>query len=200
MLSYTISASYTDLYAITMGEVYYAERRTGVPVCFDYFFRKIPYQGGYALFAGLNDLLEELEKLQFTDEDIGYLRKLTFNASYLDFLKQFRFRGSVYAMKEGEIIFPNCPVLRVEGNQFEAPLIETLLLNILNFESLVATKASRMRYVAGNRILSDFGFRMAQGPGGVLAARAAIAGGFDSTSNTYAARLYDIDFSAFTLT
>jgi len=87
--------------------------------------------------------------------------------------------GSVYSVREGEIVFPNCPILRVEGTQFEAQLVETLLLNILNFESLVATKASRMRYVAGNRVLSDFGLRRAQGPGGLLAARAAIIGGFD---------------------
>jgi nicotinate phosphoribosyltransferase len=176
-----------------MGEAYFLEGRSNIPVCFDYFFRKIPNQGGYVLFAGLNDLLDVLESLQFTDEDIVFLKKLKFSPAYLDFLKQFRFRGSVYCAREGEIVFPNCPVLRIEGNQFETQLVETILLNILNFESLVATKASRIRFVAGDRVLSDFGLRRAHGPGGILAARAAIAGGFDSTSNVYAAMLYDIE-------
>jgi nicotinate phosphoribosyltransferase len=195
MLSFAISGSYTDLYEITMGEVYFLENRTDNPVCFDYFFRKLPYQGGYVLFAGLQDVLEILEDLHFTDDDIAFLRKLNFHPKYIDYLQSFQFNGAVYAVPEGEVVFPNCPILRVEGNQFEVQLVETLLLNILNFESLVATKASRMRYVAGNRILSDFGLRRAQGPGGMLAARAAIAGGFNSTSNVYAARLYEVDAS-----
>jgi len=193
MLSFNISGNYTDLYEITMGEVYFMENRKDDPVCFDYFFRKIPFQGGYVLFAGLHELLQILEDLHFTGEDIAFLRKLNFHPSYIDFLESFQFRGSVYSVSEGEVVFPNCPILRVEGNQFEAQLVETLLLNFLNFESLIATKASRMRYVAGNRVLSDFGLRRAHGPGGVLAARAAIVGGFDSTSNVYAAGLYGLE-------
>jgi nicotinate phosphoribosyltransferase len=193
MLSYTISGSYTDLYQLTMGEVYFLQDRKDVPACFDYFFRKVPNHGGYVVFAGLEDLLTILEDLHFTDEDIAFFRELKFDDRYIEFLKQFRFRGNVYSVTEGEIVFPNCPVLRVEGDQFEAQLVETLLLNILNFESLVATKASRMRHVAGKRHLSDFGLRRAHGPGGILAARAAIIGGFDSTSDVYAARIYDID-------
>ena len=193
MLSFTISGSYTDLYEITMGEVCFLEKRKDTPVCFDYFFRKIPNQGGYVLFAGLHELLRILEDLHFTDEDIAFLRKLNFHSSYIDFLESFQFRGSVFSVSEGEVVFPDCPVLRVEGTQFEAQLVETLLLNILNFESLIATKASRMRYVAGECILSDFGLRRAHGPGGVLAARAAIIGGFDSTSNVYAAELYGLE-------
>lgn len=193
MLSFTISGSYTDLYELTMGEVYFLEGRKDNHACFDYFFRKIPNQGGYVLFAGLDDLLAVLENLRFTAEDIAYLQKLHFHPAYINFLESFSFRGSVYAVPEGEVVFPNCPILRVEGNLFETQLVETLLLNILNFESLIATKASRMRQVAGNRILSDFGLRRAHGPGGILAARAAIAGGFNSTSNVYAAGLYDLE-------
>ncbi|MDP4261382.1 MAG: nicotinate phosphoribosyltransferase [Bacteroidota bacterium] len=193
MLSFTISGNYTDLYEITMGEVYFLENRKDHPASFDYFFRKIPNQGGYVVFAGLNELLQILEDLHFTAEDIAFLRKLNFHSSYIDYLENFKFRGSVYSVREGEIVFPDCPLLRVEGTQFETQLVETLLLNILNFESLIATKASRMRYVAGNRILSDFGLRRAHGPGGVLAARAAIVGGFDSTSNVYAAGLYGLE-------
>jgi len=93
MLSFTISGTYTDLYEITMGEVYFMEGRKDNPVCFDYFFRKIPFQGGYVLFAGLQELLQILEDLHFTDEDIAFLSKLNFHPSYIDYLKSFRFRG-----------------------------------------------------------------------------------------------------------
>jgi len=195
MLSFTISGSYTDLYEITMGEVYFVEGRNDIPVCFDYFFRSVPNGGGYVLFAGLNELLNVLETLQFTDDDIQFLREMKFHPSFIDFLKEFRFHGTVFSVLEGEVVFPNCPLVRIQGTQFEAQLIETLLLNILNFESLIATKASRIRYIAGNKILSDFGFRRAHGPGAVLAARAAIVGGFQSTSNVYAGLMFDIPVS-----
>ncbi|MGN6419374.1 MAG: nicotinate phosphoribosyltransferase, partial [Pseudobacter sp.] len=192
MLSFSISGSYTDLYELTIGEVNFLEKRHEVPVVFDYFFRKVPAKGGYVVFAGLSDLLEILETLHFTKEDISFLRSLNFNSRYIDHLESFRFKGKIHAVPEGEIVFPNCPIVRVEGTWLEAQLVETLLLNILNFESLIATKASRMRYVAGERILSDFGLRRAQGPGGILASKAAVIGGFNSTSNVYAAQLYDI--------
>ncbi|MCX2738993.1 nicotinate phosphoribosyltransferase [Pontibacter anaerobius] len=192
MLSFSISGTYTDLYEITMGQTYFLEGRQEEPASFDYFFRKIPDKGGYVLFAGLHDLLDVLEDLHFTDEDIAYLQDLNLNPSFIDFLKGFNFKGTLYAAAEGEVVFPNTPVVRVEGTILETQLVESLLLNILNFESLVATKASRMRYVAGNRILSDFGLRRAHGPGAVLAARAAMVGGFNSTSNVYAAQKYGI--------
>ena len=195
MLSFTISGSYTDLYEITMGEVYFLQGRNDIPVCFDYFFRSVPNGGGYVLFAGLNELLKVLETLQFTDDDIQFLKEMKFHPSFIDFLKEFRFHGTVFSVLEGEVVFPNCPLVRIQGTQFEAQLIETLLLNILNFESLIATKASRIRYIAGNKILSDFGFRRAHGPGAVLAARAAIVGGFQSTSNVYAGLMFDIPIS-----
>jgi nicotinate phosphoribosyltransferase len=192
MLSFDITGNYTDLYEITMGEVYFLSSRKDEPACFDYSFRKNPFHGGYVLFAGLQDLLDILEDLHFTEADLAFLKSLNFKPPYLDFLKHFRFRGSVHSVREGEVIFPNCPVIHVRGTLFETQLIETLLLNIINFESLIATKASRIRYVAGDRILSDFGLRRAQGPGGILAAKAAIAGGFNSTSNVYAASLYHL--------
>jgi nicotinate phosphoribosyltransferase len=195
MLSFAISGNYTDLYQLTMGEVYFLENRHHMPVCFDYFFRKIPNSGGYVVFAGLEDLVQALETLHFTKEDIAFLRTLSFHPSYIDFLERFRFQCTVYSVKEGEIVFPNSPVVRVEGNLIEAQLIETLLLNILNFESLIATKASRMRFVADDCILSDFGLRRSHGPGGILATRAAMIGGFESTSNVYAAELYGLETS-----
>ncbi len=193
MLSFTISGTYTDLYEITMGEVYFLEARKDIPACFDYFFRSIPNKGGYVMFGGLGDLLTVLETLHFTDDDIQFLKELKFHPSYIDFLKGFQFHGTVFSVLEGEVVFPNGPLVRIQGNLFEAQLVETLLLNILNFESLIATKASRIRYIAGNKVLSDFGFRRAHGPGGVLAARAAVVGGFQSTSNVYAALVYDIE-------
>jgi nicotinate phosphoribosyltransferase len=175
-----------------MGETYFLEGRKDNIACFDYFFRKIPYKGGYVVFAGLSDLLAVLEDLHFTDDDIYFLKQLKFHASFIDYLKNFHFTCDVHACPEGEIIFPNCPILRVEGKIIEAQLIETLLLNILNFESLIATKAQRMKTVAGSSILSDFGLRRAQGPGGLLATKASIIGGCQSTSNVYAAQLYGL--------
>lgn len=194
-MSFSVSGSYTDLYEITMGEVAFLQKRQDLPVVFDYFFRTVPSRGGYAVFAGLQDVLEALAALRFTPGDIAFLRDRHFDAGYLDFLQRFMFRGRVYAVREGEVIFPHCPVLRVEGTLFETQLVETLILNLLNFESLIATKASRIRYAAGDRILSDFGFRRAHGPGGILAARAAVIGGFQSTSNVYAAELYELEAS-----
>jgi len=192
MLSFSLTGNYTDLYEITMGETYFLEGRKDDVACFDYFFRKIPYKGGYVVFAGLGDLLAVLDDLHFTDDDIYFLKQLKFHPSFVDYLKNFQFACDIYACREGEIIFPNCPVLRVEGKIIEAQLIETLLLNILNFESLIATKALRMKSVAGNSILSDFGLRRAQGPGGLLATKASIIGGCQSTSNVYAAQLYGL--------
>src|SRR5437773_9072437 len=181
MLSFSVTGNYTDLYQITMGETYFLQGKKNDTACFDYFFRKIPYQGGYVVFAGLSDLLTILDDFHFSDDDLYFLRQLKFHHSFIDYLKAFRINCDLHACPEGELVFPNCPVVRVEGNLIEAQLIETLLLNVLNFESLIATKALRIKYVAGNSILSDFGLRRAQGPGGLLATKASIIGGFQST-------------------
>src|SRR5262249_10621688 len=141
---------------------------------------------------GLHDLVNIIADLHFTDDDILFLKELKFNASFIEYLKNFRFTGNIFSCLEGEVIFPNCPALYVEGNIIEAQLIETLLLNVLNFQSLLATKASRMKYVAGESVLSDFGMRRAQGLGAMFATRAAAIGGFESTSNVYAAQLYHL--------
>jgi nicotinate phosphoribosyltransferase len=183
---------YTDMYQLTMGQAYLRDGKSELPACFDYFFRKIPFSGGYVLFAGLADALELLSRLRFGREDISYLRSLGFAEDYLEYLGDFRFSGDIHAVWEGEVVFPLEPVVRVEGRLLEAQIIETLLLNILNFESLVATKASRMRLAAGDRILSDFGLRRAHSFGGAHASRAAVIGGFDSTSNVYAAFRYGL--------
>lgn len=182
-----ITATYTDLYQIAMGQVYFLNGHHHHEAVFDYFFRKLPFGGGYAIFAGLYELLELLERLHFSADDLQNLKQLGLRDEYIAYLKEFRFRGSIYASAEGDIVFPTRPVMRVEGTMLEAQLIETLLLNLVNFQTLIATKAARMRQVAGERTLAEFGLRRAQGLGGYHATRAAIIGGFNSTSNVKAA-------------
>lgn len=192
MKNFSITGTYTDLYQLTMGQVYFLKGTSLQEAVFDYFFRKLPFQGGYVVFAGLGDLLQILEELHFSKEDLAYLKGIGLHPDFVERLKNFRFQGTIHSVKEGEIVFPNEPLVRVEGNILEAQIVETVLLNILNFQSLIATKAARMRSVAGNKILSDFGLRRAQGVGGYHATRAAIIGGFNSTSNVKAGLDFDI--------
>ncbi len=180
------SAAYTDLYQLTMAEVYFLQGRKDEQTVFDYFFRKLPFNGGYAVFAGLETLLDVLEKLKFKENELEYLKRMGFDNKFIRYLKGFRFNGNIYSTKEGDIIFPTRPVLQVEARITEAQIIETILLNILNFQSLIATKASRMRSAAGKRKLIDFGLRRAPGPGGYYSSRAAVIGGFNGTSNVRA--------------
>ncbi|MFW5944520.1 MAG: nicotinate phosphoribosyltransferase, partial [Bacteroidota bacterium] len=183
---------YTDLYELTMAQGYFYAGKKDEPAAFDYFFRDNPFEGGYVIFAGLWDLLETLQNFTFSEKDIDYLRKNGFKEKFLSHLSDFSFMGTITSVPEGEVVFPTEPVLRVEGNIIECQVIETLLLNFLNFESLIATKASRIRRMAGKRILSDFGLRRAQGLGGLQASRAAIIGGIDSTSNVLAGYRYNV--------
>lgn len=186
------SGTYTDKYQLTMAQAYFLQGQKDHPAVFDYFFRRLPFGGGYAVFAGLDDLLDRLENFRFDKTDIDFLASQGFHPDFLNYLKTFRFSGTIYSCCEGEIIFPICPILSVEGRLIEAQLIETLALNVLNFQTLIATKASRVREVAGNRRLIDFGLRRAQGPAGYYASRAAMIGGFDATSNVMAGRDYQI--------
>ncbi|HEY9487934.1 MAG TPA: nicotinate phosphoribosyltransferase [Chryseosolibacter sp.] len=192
MKNFSITGTYTDLYQLTMGQVYFLKGFDKKEATFDYFFRKLPFGGGYVVFAGLGNLLPLIEDLHFSKEDLEYLRSIGLNKDFLGLLKNFRFTGTIYSAREGEIIFPNEPVIRVEGNILETQLLETLLLNLVNFQSLVATRAARIKFVAGDKILSDFGLRRAQGVGGYHAARAAVVGGFHSTSNVKAALDFNI--------
>ena len=192
MKNISITGIYTDLYQLTMAQVYFLTGRSQQRAVFDYFYRKIPFSGGYTILAGLHDFLELLQNLEFTSGDVEYLKGIGLDPSFTQSLRDFRFRGSIFSAKEGEVVFPDAPIIRVEGTVIEAQIIETLLLNIVNFQSLIATKAARIRYVAGDRILSDFGLRRAQGLGGYHATRAAFIGGFDSTSNVRAAADFDI--------
>ncbi|WP_243349058.1 nicotinate phosphoribosyltransferase [Parabacteroides sp. FAFU027] len=190
------TGTYTDLYQLTMAQAYFMQGRCkDHRAVFDYFFRKLPFNGGYAVFAGLESLLEALENLQFDRYDLEYLKAQGFDSGFLHYLDQFRFRGNVFSSLEGDLIFPVRPILSIEANIIEAQIVETLLLNILNFQTLIATKARRMRSVAGNRVLIDFGLRRAHGPGGYYAARAAIVGGFNGTSNVLAGRDFDVPIS-----
>ncbi|MCC7195555.1 MAG: nicotinate phosphoribosyltransferase [Gemmatimonadaceae bacterium] len=191
-MQFNLSASYTDLYEIAMGQALFQAGQHEKPSVFDYFFRKLPFGGGYAIFAGLGTLLEALEGWRFTAQDLDQLAAAGFDPAYIAYLKELRFRCSVHSVPEGEVVFPTEPLLRVEGSLIEAQVIETLLLNLVNYQSLVATRAARIRSVAGDAVLSEFGLRRAHGPGGILAARAAVVGGFDSTSNVYAAQLYGL--------
>ncbi len=186
------SGLYTDLYELSMAQGYVLEGKAELPASFDYFFRENPFKGGYVLFAGLTDLLEVLETLSFDGEDLAYLQKLKFQKSFLDYLEGFRFKGTLYSVREGEVVFPLEPVVRVEGTLLETQLVETLVLNFLNFESLIATKASRMVLAARGRRVVDFGLRRAQGLAGIQASRAALIGGLDATSNVYSAKLFSL--------
>lgn len=186
------AALYTDYYELTMAQGYFLTGMAEKKACFDYFFRKLPFEGGYVVFAGLDDLLEILKDYTFDKDDIGYLREQGFHEDFLNYLSRFRFKGTIHSVKEGEIIFPNEPVLRVEGTILETQIIETLALNLLNFESLIATKASRIKLAAGDRSMIEFGLRRAQGLGGIHASRAAVIGGAEATSNVYSAFTYGI--------
>lgn len=190
-----LSASYTDYYQITMGQAYFLRQEHQQPAVFDYFFRKAPFSGGYAIFAGLHPLLEQLSAWQFSSEDIDYLYHQGLHHDYLEYLKSFRFQGNIHACREGEVVFPGAPILSVKANLIEAQLIETLLLNHLNFQSLIATKASRLRLASGHRKLLEFGLRRAPGTGGILGSRAAIVGGVDASSHVLACRNYNIPVS-----
>lgn len=192
---FDFTGSYTDLYQLTMAQVYFLQGQHQQPTIFDYFFRKLPFGSGYAVFAGLTDLLNILENLRFDEADIEFLAKNGAHPEFLHYLKNFQFTGTIYAVTEGDLVFPTAPMVRVEANIIEAQLIETILLNILNFQTLIATKASRIRHVAGDSSLIDFGLRRAQGPGAYYASRAAIIGGFDATSNVRAGRDYQIPVS-----
>lgn len=189
-----ITASYTDLYQLTMSQVYFRTKPDGRAV-YDYYFRNNPFNGGYSIFAGLEDVLNILENLKFSSSDVIYLEQHGFERSFLDYLKDFRFRGNIFSSLEGDVVFPNRPILQVEANIIEAQIIETLLLNLLNFQTLIATKASRIRHSAKEEMLLDMGLRRAHATGGYYASRAAIIGGFDSTSNVKAAEDYDIPSS-----
>ena len=186
---------YTDFYELTMAQGYFLNGKKDETATFDYFFRTNPYKGGFTVFAGLQDFLDLLTDFTFSTSDIAYLKAQGLNDTFLDYLKDFAFSGDIFSVNEGEIVFPNEPILRVEGNIIECQVIESALLNILNFESLIATKAFRIKLVSGKTTFSDFGLRRAQGFGALHGSRATIIGGATSTSNVLAGKLFDVPIS-----
>ncbi|GFO54738.1 nicotinate phosphoribosyltransferase [Geomonas sp. Red276] len=182
----------TDLYELTMLAGYFEEGMQDRPAVFDLFFRHNPFKGGYAVFAGLETALDYLEGLSFAAEELDYLHGLgIFKAEFLTFLEGFRFKGSITAPAEGSVVFAGEPLLTVEGTLAEAQFVETALLNIINFQTLVATKAARIAGAARGARVLEFGLRRAQGPdGGLSVARAAYIGGVRSTSNVLAGKLF----------
>ncbi|MPQ46016.1 nicotinate phosphoribosyltransferase [Marinifilum sp. N1E240] len=186
------SGLYTDFYELTMAQGYYLSGKKNEKTVFDYYYRTNPYKGGYLVFAGLYDLLNILQNFTYNKKNIEFLKNAGLKDDFLKYLENFKFNAKVYSVREGEIVFPNEPIVRVEGNIIEAQLVETLLLNYLNFQSLIATKACRIRNVIGEKAFADFGLRRAQGLGGVHASRAAVIGGADTTSNVYSGFNYGI--------
>ncbi len=186
---------YTDFYELTMAQGYFFCGKKDDTATFNYFFRTNPFRGGFTVFAGLQDFLEMLSNFTFSVSDIEYLKEQGFKPEFLEYLESFRFSGNILSMPEGEIAFPNEPALQVEGNVIECQLIESLLLNILNFESLIATKAFRIKIVTGDKMFADFGLRRAQGLGALHASRAAAIGGASSTSNVMAGKIFNIPVS-----
>jgi nicotinate phosphoribosyltransferase len=184
----------TDLYELTMLAGYLEEGMAEKPAVFDLFFRKNPFEGGYAVFAGLEPALAYLEELRFLPAELAYLRSLKlFKPRFLDFLRDFRFRGTVMAPPEGTVVFANEPLLTVAGTLAEAQFVETALLNIINFQTLIASKAARIVHAAAGATVIEFGLRRAHGPdGGLSCARAAGVGGVRSTSNVLAGMVYDL--------
>ena len=198
MLTKTTSETlglYTDYYELSMVQGYFLSGKKDDQVVFDYFFRTNPFEGGFLVFAGLGDLLQSLSRFRYSQADLNYLENRGFCVEFLNYLKDFSFKGRIRSVREGEIVFPNEPILKVEGNIIEAQLIETLLLNILNFQCLIATKSFRMKLVCKEKGYAEFGLRRAHGTGGIQASRASIIGGATSTSNVYAGSLYGIPVS-----
>lgn len=184
----------TDYYQLTMMGGYWKTGRRDLRACFNYTFRDLPPHNGFAIAAGLEQLLDQIENLRFNDQDLAYLSGLgAFDDAFLDYLRSFRPQCSIHAVPEGTLVFPHEPVIQVEGPLIEAQLLETVVLNTLNFQTLIATKAARIRLACGNDDLVEFGLRRAQGPdGGLSGSRAAYIGGADSTSNVLAGKVFGI--------
>ena len=184
----------TDLYELTMMQGYWATGMAYLPASFELFFRNVPENGGYCIAAGIDEAIETVVQAAFTNEHLDFLRSLErFDPDFLDYLETVRFTGDIRAVPEGTLIFPNEPILEVTGSILEAQWIESLILNCVNFQTLIATKASRMVTVAYPANVIEIGLRRAQGPnGGLWAARAAYLGGSQGTSNVEAAYHYGI--------
>ena len=184
----------TDLYELTMVQGYFKEKAANETVIFDAFFRTNPFGSGYSIAAGLEQVIEYINDLHFDQEDVDYLKSTgLFEDDFLDYLLHFHFSGDIYAIPEGTVVFPREPLVKVIAPIMEAQLIETALLNIINHQSLIATKASRVVFAAKGDGVMEFGLRRAQGPdAGIYGARASMIAGCIGTSNVLCGQMFDV--------
>jgi len=184
----------TDLYQLTMMNGYLKSGIDRDIVVFDMFFRKNPCENSYTIIAGIEQVIDYIENIGFSEDDLAYLKGLNlFDDKFIDYLGDFKFSGTIYCVEEGSIMFPYEPILRVKAPIIEAQLFETAILNLINFPSLIATKASRICSAARGDAVFEFGLRRAQGPdAGIYGARAAIIGGCIGTSNVYAGKKFNV--------
>jgi nicotinate phosphoribosyltransferase len=187
-------ALHTDLYQINMAESYWADGIHERKAVFELFFRSLPFGNGYAVFAGLERVLDYLRDFHFSESDLAYLKDdLGYEDDFTSYLKGLRFTGTVYSMVEGELVFANEPIIRVEATLIEAQLVETALLNIINYQTLIATKASRIKQVVKDEVVMEFGSRRAhEMDAAIWGARATFIGGVEATSNVRAGKRFNI--------
>lgn len=190
---FSSNALFTDFYELTMAQGYWKENMNQ-EVVFDMFFRRNPFNGGFSVLAGNEPLLDAITEFTFSEDDIEFLKSQNiFEQGFLDYLRDWHFTGDLYTMDEGTVIFPQEPLVRIHANLIEAQILEGLVLNIVNFQSLIATKTARVYLASKGAPIMEFGLRRAQGPDGAMSAtRAAYIGGAAGTSNTLAAKLYGI--------
>ncbi|MBG9456952.1 nicotinate phosphoribosyltransferase [Lysinibacillus sphaericus] len=188
---------HTDLYQINMVETYWNDGTQNRTAVFELYFRQLPFGNGYAIFAGLKKIMEFIKNFGFSNSDIQYLREEgKYSEEFLKYLQNLKFTGSISAMREGELVFANEPILRIEAPLAEAQLMETPLLNIVNYQTLIATKASRIKQVIGEDVAMEFGTRRAhEFDAAIWGTRAAYIGGFSATSNVRAGKLFGIPVS-----
>ncbi|WP_019640247.1 nicotinate phosphoribosyltransferase [Paenibacillus fonticola] len=188
-------ALHTDKYQINMIYAHWVNGTHERKAVFEAYFRRLPFGNGYAVFAGLERIVQYISNLHFTDKDMAFLAKQEeeYDPAFLELLRSFRFKGNLHSVPEGALVFPNEPLIRVDGTIMEAQLIETALLNFMNFQTLIATKASRIKRVAEKEVLLEFGTRRAQeADAAIWGARAAYLSGFDATSNLLAGEIFGI--------
>lgn len=194
-MSYSNLTLHTDKYQINMMYAHWLQGTLNEKAVFEVYFRKLPFGNGFAVFAGLERIVAYIRTLRFGDEEIAYLREQeeSYKEEFLDALRGFRFTGNLYAVEEGTLVFANEPLLCVEGRVFEAQLVETAILNMMNYQTLIATKAARIKQVAQDDVLLEFGTRRAQeADAAIWGARAAYIAGFHATSNMRAGMLFGI--------